>query len=57
MDQKTLEAYSKDAKDYLKRYVELEPYRMQELIDGFFIKIAKTEDIGCASGRDLKTLN
>jgi SAM-dependent methyltransferase len=57
MDRKTLEVYSKDAKDYLKRYAELEPYRMQELMDAFFIKKAKTVDIGCASGRDLKILN
>ena len=57
MDKDTIEAYSRDAEGYLKRYSELRPFRMVELIDAFFVKEAESIDIGCASGRDIEILN
>lgn len=56
MDELTIKAYSENSTDFLKRYSELEPIRMNELMDVFFLKGATTVDIGCASGRDLKVL-
>jgi SAM-dependent methyltransferase len=56
VDELTIKAYSKNSTDFLKRYPELKPYRMHELIDAFFHKAKETVDIGCASGRDIKLL-
>lgn len=57
MDKDTIEAYSKDAEGYLKRYSKQQPFRIIELIDAFFVKKTDTIDIGCASGRDIEVLN
>ncbi len=56
MDALTLKAYSENSDTFLERYAGLDPYRIHELIDLYFLKGKKTVDIGCASGRDLKVL-
>lgn len=55
-DKATIQTYEKEAKNFIKRYKELKPYRMQELVDTFFVKGARALDIGCASGRDIRLL-
>jgi len=57
MDNITIEAYNKEAKNIAKLHSGLIPQRVYDLISQYFTKNKETADIGCGIGRDTYWLN
>ena len=57
MDSKTIAVYNHVARQWVQKYNKLRSKLLQKLALQYFHKKAKTLEIGCGSGRDLKFLN
>jgi 2-polyprenyl-3-methyl-5-hydroxy-6-metoxy-1,4-benzoquinol methylase len=57
MDNQTIDIYNQEAERIATLHSTLIPERIYELIFDYFVKNAKTADIGCGIGRDTAWLN
>jgi SAM-dependent methyltransferase len=56
VDERTLQVYAVNAKEFCERYQSALPQSLYSLIQGFFHPGGLTADIGCGSGRDVEWL-